>query len=235
MAFTSASCRKKAPENALVVGTNAEYPPFEYKDEKSSEIVGFDIDLARRIAEKLGKTLVIKDMKFDDLISAVTSGHIDIIAAAFSMTEERGQKIDFTFPYYQATQVILVRKDAPPIEFAKDLKDKKVGAEKGTTSEETAVEHAGDENVVRYDDSNILVKDLREGKIQAVMADEGFADAAVLKYGDIDKVDLSFDDEFYAIGLKKGNTVLLNAINDVFRDLKQSGELTALLEKYKTN
>ena len=232
--FLSISCEQR--RDVLILGTNVGYPPFEYKD-ASGEIVGIDIDISRKIAKSLGKKLVVKDMTFEDLIPAVMKGKVDMIVSAITMTEERGKKIDFSYPYFQSNQFVIVRKDAPfEISAQKDLKGKKIGVEKGTTSEDTALEYTDDKaNVVSYEGegSADALRDLRKGKLDVVMADEGFAVAAIQRYDDIREIDLGFDDEFYAVGIQKGNAQLLQGINAALREMKLSGELPQIFKKYK--
>ena len=96
--------------SVLVMGTNATFKPFEYKE--GGQVVGFDVDLAREIAKELGAELKIEDMSFDGLLPALEGGRIDIAVAGMSVTEERAKNALFSEPYYQATQRIIVPEDS---------------------------------------------------------------------------------------------------------------------------
>ncbi len=96
-------------DGEIIMGTNAEFEPFEFRDD-SNEIAGFDVELSKWIAYKMGKTLRIEDMNFDSLIAALSTGKIDFIAAGMTNTEERRQNVDFSTDYYESTQAIIVMK-----------------------------------------------------------------------------------------------------------------------------
>ena len=122
----------------LVMGTSADYPPYEWhliKDGKD-EIIGFDIDIAQAIADELGVELEVKDMDFDGLIPALTTGKIDIIIAGMNATEERKQSVDFTDVYYTQTDIVVIRKeDADKFTSEDSLKTAKLATQKATVQE----------------------------------------------------------------------------------------------------
>ena len=148
MLFALAGCGKDAANNSsnnqgaadgkkiIVMGTNAEFPPFEYRE--GEKVVGFDVEIAKKIAEKLGAELQIEDMTFDGLIPALEAGKIDFIAAGMSITEERKKNVDFSNGYYKASQVIITLKDNTEINGPEDLENKTIGVQLGTTGDEEA-------------------------------------------------------------------------------------------------
>ena len=112
--------------------TNAEFEPFEYKD--GDEIVGIDIDLSQAIADKLGVKLEVSDIAFDSLIPSMNAGKADFIAAGMTATEDRKKNVDFSDPYFNASQAIIVAKDSD-IKTREDLNGKTVGVQQGTTGD----------------------------------------------------------------------------------------------------
>ncbi len=215
----------------LKMGTNAAFPPFEYKE--ASGFAGIDVELAEAIGKKLGKEVEIVDMEFDSLIPAVNSGKVDFVAAGMTVTPDREKQVDFTTDYYKATQVIIVQKDNTEIATKDDLKGKAIGAQKGTTGESLANEIEG-ANVSGYTTGLEAVMDLKNGKIDAVVLDADPAKSFEAQNDDIKVIEGQFEDEFYAIALKKGNTELLNQINEALDEIISSGELKKIVDKYTT-
>ena len=104
-----AGCGKKASTNYLVMGTDAKFPPFELRGgAEGADVVGFDVDVAQAIAEQVGRPLKIVEMEFDRLLPALAEGKVDLVLAALSITPERRALVDFSIPYYKATQVALI-------------------------------------------------------------------------------------------------------------------------------
>jgi len=215
----------------LKMGTNAAFPPFEYKE--ANGFAGIDVELAQAIGKKLGKEVEIVDMEFDSLIPAVNSGKVDFVAAGMTVTPDREKEVDFTMDYYKATQVIIVKKDNTEIATKDDLKDKKLGAQKGTTGETLAKEIEG-ATVDGYTTALEAVMDLKNGKIDAVVLDSDPAKSFEAQNDDIKVIEGQFEDEYYAIAVKKGNTELLNEINKALEEIINSGELKNIVDKYTT-
>lgn len=232
--FCCVACGEKRPANVLIVGTNAEFPPFEMRGGASgSEIVGFDMDIARKIAERTGKKLQIEDMKFDALIPALNSGKVDMVLAGMTVTPERARNVDFSRPYYRITQIVLLRaEDAGTVSKIDDLKGKTIAVALGTTGDTVASELTPAEKVVRFDSAFEAVLELKNGKADLVLTDAALGGVLHSKNPDLTRVDLPFKDEFYAAGVKKGNKALLDQINAALEDLEKSGEKDVLLETY---
>lgn len=217
-------------ENVIVMGTNAEFPPFEYRNDQG-EVDGFDPAMAREIAKELGVELKIEDMAFDSLLNALASGKIDFVAAGMSVTSERLENCDFSESYYTASQMIIVRKDNTEIQGRDDLVGKKIGVQEGTTGDLEASEI---ENVQmnRFKKAIDAVMDLKNGKIDAVVLDASPAQVFVEKNDDLMILDEELTDEEYAIAVRKGDSELLKVINKVIKNLKDSGRYDELVNEY---
>ncbi len=219
----------KAP--VLVMATNAEFPPYEFKDKGT--IVGLDVDIMQAVCKKINRTLKIEDMKFDSIIPAVVAGKAHAGVAGMTVKEERKQHVDFTDTYVRAFQVIIVRPNSP-IKDADGLKGKKIGVQQGTTGDTLCQDYVKEgSKVERYASGAEAVLALRNGKIDAVVIDNEPAKAYLKKNeGSIVVLDKPLSDEEYAIAVKKGNKELLDQINGALRELKASGELDKIKAKY---
>lgn len=225
---TTAAEQKEAGK--LVMVTNAEFPPYEYYDK--NEIVGIDVDIARAIADKMGVELDVQDMAFDSLIPAVQSGKADFTAAGMTVNEDRKKNVDFTDTYAEAAQVIIV-KEGSEIKTPDDLTGKKIGVQTGTTGDIYAddIENAV---VNRYNKGMEAVMALTQDKIDAVIIDREPAKVFVKENAGLVILDEAFTEEEYAIAVKKDNKELLDKINGAIKELKESGELKKIVDKYIT-
>ena len=227
--------------DTLVMGTNAAFPPFEFTTSQGlvGEFDGIDVAIAQKIADSMGKKLEISDMEFDGLVASVKTGKVDMAVAGMTVTEERLQNVDFSDPYYVATQVMVVKPDDTSITKADDLKNgKKVGVVLGYTGDTLVTEtiQVPEENIVRANRGIDVVQDVKNGKLDAVVMDSATGKALADKNGLKIVEDPSvFESEEYAIAVKKGNTELLDNINKVLKEMKDSGEIAALAEKYESS
>lgn len=235
-------------KNKIIVGTNAEFPPFEYVDE-NGKITGFDIEMVTAILTNLGYEVEIKDMGFDQLIGALQTGIIDVIAAGMTIDEERLQQISFSIPYYTSDQSVLVRSDSTlTITNYSDFANLKLGAQIGTTGAMWVEDHLLNttwlqeqninyslnvtlESYVSYIDA---VHDLTlptGGRIDAVIVDEpvgkAFADEGNSKI-----IYIISTNESFGLGVKKENTELLQKINQALEDYMGTEEWNTLVKKY---
>lgn len=215
----------------LTMATNAEFPPYEYYD--GTEIVGIDVEIAQAIADKLGRELVIEDMAFDSVIMAVQSGKADIAMAGLTVTEDRKENVDFSDTYTTARQVIIVKEDSD-IASPDDLIGKRVGVQLGTTGD-IYVDDIEDATVERYGKGFEAVQALLQDKVDAVVIDNQPAEVFVSQNEGIRIVDEEFTVEEYAAAIAKDNTELLNEVNDAIAEMKESGELQAIIDKYITD
>ena len=233
LAGISACGKKQAPK--LRIGTNAEYPPFEYKEGES--FVGVDMDLARKIAEKLDMEYEIVDMEFETLIPSLAAKKIDVALSAITITDERKAQVDFTDPYYVANQVIVTKQDSklslPKIE---NIIGFKVGAQNGTTGQIYMSENYVDKNLMPKDNlkkypTNIeAITDLMNGNLDFVIIDDSAAQGYA-KLRPIKVVQTIETNESYGIAMPKGAE--LNAkINQALQDLISSGEVMSIIQTH---
>ncbi|MCR5687125.1 MAG: basic amino acid ABC transporter substrate-binding protein [Lachnospiraceae bacterium] len=212
----------------LVMATNAAFPPYESVE--GNEIVGIDADIAKLIADDLGMELVIEDMAFDSIIAAVQTGKADIAMAGLTITEDRKQNINFSDPYTEAAQVILV-KTTSSVQTPDDLEGLSIGVQIGTTGDIYAADIAG-ATIERYSKYFEAVNALLQDKIDAVIVDREPAKVFESENPDLKIIDDEFTVEEYAIGVAKENTELLDNINASLKKLKESGKIDEIIGKY---
>ncbi|MEM1645038.1 MAG: basic amino acid ABC transporter substrate-binding protein [Ignisphaera sp.] len=219
----------------LRVGTSPDFPPFEYIDEVSGEVVGIDIDLIKTIAKKLGYEIEIVQIEFAGLIEALEKGHIDVAISGITITEERSNKVDFSIPYWRADQAILITKTSsfrPQNLF--DLAGKIVGVQSGTTAE-ILLDELKKNNVPieikRYSSYSLAVQDLVNGRVDAVLVDSPVANTLAMKYG-VEVACTVPTGEEYGIAVRKGNTDLLKKINNALEEILNSEEWQRIISKY---
>jgi glutamine transport system substrate-binding protein len=223
-----------ASDKVYVVGTDAAYPPFEKME--ADKITGFDIDVIQAVAEAGGFKIEVKNTGWDPLFEGIGNGTVDLGISAITITEERKQKFDFSDPYFEAHQLILVAEDSPVSKLA-DLQGKKIGVQTATTGEQVVKKAFGDtyEGIKGYDDTPSAVDDFFNGRVDAVVADNAVLQDYAKKITD-KKYKLIKDDSFevenYGIMVKKGNTDLLNKINQGLKAIKDSGKLQEIHAKY---
>lgn len=213
----------------LYVGTNAEFPPFEYLD--NGKVTGFDIDLVKAIGKELDMDIVIKDMNFDGLIPALQTNKVDMIIAGMTANEERKKAVNFSDSYYTANQVIILNDDNMNIKKFDDLKGKLVGVVLGFTGDMVVSEIKGVESK-KYNTSYVAIMELKNKKIDAVVLDSETAKNYVKNNKGLKLAKSEGEAEEYAIAIAKKNTVLLEKINKALKTLKSNGSYKKLLEKY---
>ncbi len=214
----------------LVMATNAEFPPYEYHD--GGEIVGIDVEVAEAIAAKLGMTLEIEDIAFDSIILELQSGKADFGAAGMTVREDRLANVDFSDTYTTASQVIIVKEDSD-ITGPDDLAGKFIGVQLGTTGDIYASDYEEQGSTIeRYNKGFEAVQAMIQDKIDAVVIDVEPAKVFVSQNEGIKILDEPLTVEEYAIAVKIGNTELLEKINTALGELKESGELQAIIDKY---
>jgi len=220
-------------KKVLTIGTSADYPPFSFTNGK--EIDGFDMDLAKELAKNLGYKLHIKDMAFNELISAVQKKKIDFAIAAITATPERERIVDFSMKYYKPNFSLLYNKDKP-ITSMKSLEDKVVAVQRGSTMEIFLKERLGilkNVKMVSFERNPLMLKDLKESKIDGILIElteaEAFcANDNTLAYSFIHS---QFDTANYAIAFPK-ESLLLSKVNDAMLQLKLSSEFERFNKKW---
>ena len=216
----------------LTVGTNAAFPPFEYIGDDGKPD-GFDVALIKTIGEKMGMEVQIQDMEFDSLVSSI-GGKIDVAIAGMTVTEERKNMVDFSEPYYEAVQDVLVPVGSS-ISSAADLSGLKIGVQLGTTGEFIADEIEGAQ-VSAYNKAVDAVNDLINGRVDCVIVDKNPAEVFASQFSDkvvaLPGTQFDFEPENYAIALPKGNTELAEKINNALNELKADGTYDNLIKQY---
>ncbi len=215
----------------LVMATNAAFPPYEYYE--GNEIVGIDVEIAEKIAEKLGLKLKVVDMEFDSIFAAVPTGKADMGMAGLTVSEERLVTLDFSTSYATGKQVIIVKEDSAITDPA-DLKGKKIGVQLSTTGDLYCSEEFGDGAMDRYSKGADAVQALLQGKVDAVVIDNEPAKVFVGQNEGLKILETEYALEDYAIAVAKGNSALLEKINAALAELEGSGELKAIIDKYIT-
>ena len=226
-----------AMAETLKMGTNASFPPYEFYDDETGEIVGIDAEVAAAICEKLGYELEIVDMDFDAIIPAVTTGKIDFGMAGMTVTEERLQSVDFTTSYATGIQSVIVKEDSE-ITSVDDLfaegANHKIGVQQGTTGDiycSGDIEEAGLGTIERYKNGTDAVLALTSGKVDCVVIDNQPA----LKYVEANEglkiLDTEYAVEDYAIALAK-DSELTAKINAALEELIADGTVQAIIDKY---
>lgn len=217
----------KADGDVIVMGTNAEFPPFEYVTDQGivDKFSGIDVAIAKEIADNMGKTLKVENMEFDSLITALATGKVDFVAAGMTIRPDRQENVDFSDTYYSAKQVMIV-KEGSDIKSAADLKDKKIGVVLGYTGDTTVTEDLG-YTPERFKKGADAVLDLVNGRIDVVVIDSAPAKAFVEKNPGLAIVEdaEAFEQEEYAIAVQKGDKELLEKVNKVLGELKDSGKI----------
>lgn len=220
-------CGKKDDE--LVLATEAGFAPYEYY--KDGEIVGVDIDIAKKIAKRLDKKLVVKDVSFDFLINEVKSGKADFAAAGISITEEREKEVDFTDEYTISNQVVVIRKDSALRDFS-ELKNKKIAAQLGTVADLYVSENYKDATLVTHKKYLSAVEDVKSKKVDCLIMDELPAKEIVKSNTELKVMDGILFQDKYGMIVKKGNTELKERINEILKELSEDGTIDNLVLKH---
>nr|WP_325201227.1 transporter substrate-binding domain-containing protein [uncultured Oscillibacter sp.] len=225
-------------EGKLHMSTNAAFPPYEMTTDAGG-FEGIDVEVAGAIAEKLGLELVVDDMGFDAALTAVQTGQSDIAMAGITVNPERQEVMDFSDSYATGVQVIIV-KEGSSIATVDDLANAEmIGCQKATTgyiycSDTPENGGYGEEHVTAFDTGALAVMALVNGQVDAVVIDNEPAKSFVAENDGLKILDTEFAVEDYAIGLAKGNTALLEAVNAAMAELKADGTFQGIVDKYIT-
>ncbi len=230
MVFAFAACSAPAEKEVLTMGTNAAFPPYEMVDENNN-IIGIDAEIAAAVAEKLGMELEIKDMAFDSLITAVSSGSVDVVLAGMTVTEERKEAVNFSDSYATGIQVVIVTEDSA-IATIDDLAGKKIGVQSGTTGDIYCAGDYGEDAVARYDNGALAVQALANGQVDCVVIDNEPAKAFVEANEGLKILETEYITEEYAADISKENTELLDKFNTALSELKAEGKIDEIVGKY---
>ena len=212
----------------IVLGTSADYPPYEFHKEIDGKdtIVGFDIEIAKEIAKALGVELEIKDMDFDGLILALNADKVDFVLAG--MTPDPERDVDFSKIYYRALQGVLINaENADKFKTVEDLYGKRIGAQKGTIQEKIAESEIQDLDLKGLAKIPDLVLEVKHNKVDAVIMEKPVAKAYADRHDDLVLMDLTFEDAEggSAVAVKRGNPELIEEINKILDRLMEDGSV----------
>ena len=218
----------------LVVGTCADYPPYEWHlvQDGEDKIIGFDIDIAQAIADELGVELEVKDMDFDGLIPALSTGKIDMIIAGMNPTEERKQSVDFTDVYYTQKDALVIKsEDAKDIRSEDDLKKASLATQKATIQETYLLENFPGAEIQSVPKLNTAILYLVTGKVDAVLMVETVARRYVEENEglEIADSDVSSTPNESAIAVAKDSADFLEEVNDILDEMEDSGKIEELI------
>lgn len=219
----------------LKIGTNAEYPPFEFKE--NGEFKGIDMDLARMIAQRMGAKYEIIDMDFDSLIPSLVSKKIDMAIAAITITEDRKKVVDFSMPYYTANQSIIAKKDSNiEIKSVEDLAKYTIGSQNGTTGQIYIDDNfiktgkMPKENFKKYATNIEAITDMLNGNVDLVIIDDGAAQGYI-KLKPIKILYIIDTGENYGIAFQK-DSPYTDKVNSILKDILNSDDWVQLIKKY---
>lgn len=224
-----------AAKKTLTLGTSADFPPYEFHKviDGKDTVVGFDIDIAKDIAADMGAELVIKDLPFDSLLNELSSGRIDMVISGLSPTEERKKAVDLSEVYYKAEQSVVVR-EADKDKFATmdSLKNEKIGVQTGSIQEELAKGIEGAQLTSLGKISEIMLQ-LQSNRVNAAIIEGPVARSFVKNVKGIVITDAKpvAEDDGYAVGIKKGNTELLDQVNKTLTRLNSEGKIEEYVTK----
>lgn len=214
----------------LHMATNAQFPPYEMTTDNGG-YEGIDVEIATAIAAKLGLELVVDDMDFKTVITAVQQGISDMAMAGLTVDPEREKNVDFTVSYATGVQVIIVKNDSD-ITSVDDLGGKLIGVQEGTTGWMYCSDDYGDDAVVAYDNGSAAVQALLSGSVDCVVIDNEPAKAYVAANNGLKILDTEYVIEDYAIGVSKDNPALRDAINAALEELIADGIVKDIIDKY---
>jgi polar amino acid transport system substrate-binding protein len=234
--FAAVSCAKKEPTK-IVIATDATWPPMEMVDE-SKNIVGFDIDLMNAAAKAGGFAVEFRNTAWDGIFAGLEAGKYDAVMSSVTITDERKGTMDFSVPYINAGQILVVKTAVSGVETLTDLKGKIVAAQIGTTGafEIDKVKAAEKITAKTYDEIGLAFEDLANGRVDAVVCDTPVAAQYALQNdsykGKLKIVGQPFTEEFYGVAVKKGNSKILDQINKGLKKVLDAGENKAIEKKW---
>lgn len=227
-ALALAGCNKQNNASTIVFGVCADYPPFEFY--QSQELQGFDIELAKMIAQEMGKKASFENMNFSCILAALQSGTIDAAISTITISEERCQSFDFSESYY-AESLSIVYPKANPLTTLEHLKQKKIACQLGTTMEFWLKTYALDTQIILVNSNNEAIEALKAGHVDGVCIDSIQATAFCSKNKGLSSSFIAQSDQGYGIALKKGSP-LTSDIDQALKAIQSKGQLESLKKKW---
>ena len=228
-----ASSTAAAQARPLVVGSSATYPPFAYET-PAKEIVGFDVDIIKAIAQKTGLTLKIVNTPFTGVFASLNNGDLDLIISGVTINDRRQQSYDFTAPYFEARQLIAVHKNSA-VKGLQDLAGKKVAVVTGSTGDDVASRAFGktSANIRRFDTTPLIIAELAGYGVDAAIGDNGVIAYRVAEQKDLKTVtDPTFPQEYFGIVVKQGNVALRKILNTGLAAIQADGTYARIYKKW---
>ena len=216
-------------EGMLIMSTNAAFPPYEMTTDDGG-FEGIDVEIAQAIAEKLGLELQIDDMDFTAALEAVQAGMSDMAMAGITVNEERLAVMDFSDTYATGVQVVIVKEGSDVT--LDNLGEQLIGVQNGTTGWQFCSDDFGDDHVAAFDNGITAVQALVNDQVDCVVIDQGPAEVFVSENPGLTILETEYAIEDYAIGVNKGNTALLDAINGALAELQEDGTIQSIIDKY---
>jgi ABC-type amino acid transport substrate-binding protein len=230
MVLSFAGCSNNG---TITMATNAGFKPLEYR--KGDKIVGIDADMAAEIAKDMGKELEIVDMDFNAVVESISSGKYDLGIAGLSKTPDREKAVDFSEPYFESQQMILVKSDNTTITNGDSLKGKKIAVQEGTLGQTIVEELDGvnSKDIQRYRNYVDAVEALKSNKADAIVMDKYPAESFVnVNNGQLKMLDEVMATDVYCVAVKKGNTELLEQVNKTIKRIQEDGTLEKIIKNY---
>lgn len=231
--FTLALGNVHAQNKELVVGSSATYRPFAYES-PSKEIVGYDVDIIKAVAQKAGLQIRIVNTPWTGIFAALNNGDVDLVISGVTINDKRKQSYDFTLPYFEARQLIAVHKDSS-VKSLKDLAGKKIGVVTGSTADDTASREFGKTNpdIRRFESTPVIISELANSGVDAAIGDNGVIAFRVQEHKQLKTVnDPSFPKEYFGIVVKQGNKALLAKLNSGLSAIKADGSYAQIYKKW---
>ena len=210
-------------------------PPFGYIDPQSKKLVGYDVDVADAIGKALGVKVELRATNPANRIPLLVSKKVDLIAANFTITDERAKEVNFSVPYFATGQKFIARKGV--LKTPEDIKKLRIGADKGTVQEITLREHYPTAKVISYDDTPLAFVALRNGNVQAITQDDAklvglLGNLPAAQKADFEISPFSITKEYQGVGIPKGEDRLTASINDTLIKLEKDGEAVKIYDRW---
>lgn len=214
------------------VGTNPTFIPFEFTDDQSKSLAGFDIDLIQAVAKHMNAEVEFKNVAFDSLIPSLGNKDIDLAASGMTITKARAEKVLFSEPYYESAMGVVVKADSS-IKDLKDLEGKNISVQIGTTGADLAAQIAG-ATLKQFDHSSEALLELSNGAVDASVLDLPVAQYYATKHPDANIKVIPYPNtkKYFGFAVAKDNKELQTEVNKALEEMKKNGELNAIYQKW---
>lgn len=210
-------------------------PPFGFVDPQTKKLVGYDVDIAEAIGKALGVKVELRATNPANRIPLLTSQKVDLIAANFTITDERAKQVNFSIPYFATGQKFIARKGV--LKTPEDIKALRIGADKGTVQEITLREHYPTAKVISYDDTPLAFAALRNGNVQAITQDDAKLVGLLANVPDAQKAEFeispfSITKEYQGVAVPKGEDRLTQKVDETLLQLEKTGEAKQTYDRW---